>query len=290
MNGHKQTRDGECLTEDLISGYLEGSLTPVVKAACEVHLIGCDRCRESLATLMRLLRADIAPEESVEIDAAVAEWDRRNLAPARQNRSTGVWRRIFYAAGIAAVIVLAVLFVARPFSQPTAEDLVQDLLQKNRPFNAQLASQPYLALITTRSAQDESSYDALAEEMTRRAADAYRLGRFYLVKKDYDKAVQYLENAARDPNAPADVHNDLGVSYLERNANGDFERAQRGFTSALAIDDGFRPAVFNLSLLYEQQGMTADAEKQWTRYLELDSGSGWAQEVRRKLSRKDFGR
>jgi hypothetical protein len=187
VNGHKQTRDGECLTEDLISGYLEGSLTPVVKAACEVHLIGCDRCRESLATLMRLLRADIAPEESVEIDAAVAEWDRRNLAPARQNRSTGVWRRIFYAAGIAAVIVLAVLFVARPFSQPTAEDLVQDLLQKNRPFNAQLASQPYLALITTRSAQDESSYDALAEEMTRRAADAYRLGRFYLVKKDYDR-------------------------------------------------------------------------------------------------------
>jgi tetratricopeptide (TPR) repeat protein len=290
VNSHKHTTDGECLTEELISGYLEGSLTPVVKAACEVHLIGCDRCRESLAALMRLLRTDVDPDENAEIQLAVAEWNRRSLTPVRQRRTSSLWRRIFYAAGIAAVVALALFFGALPLSQPTAEDLVQDILQKTRPFDAQLASQPYLTLSTTRSAPADSSFEALADEMTRRAADAYRLGRFNLVRRDYDKAIQYLEKAAGDRNAPADVHNDLGVGYLQRNDNGDFERAQRAFTGALAIDSGFRPAVFNLSLLYELQGMTADAEKQWTRYLELDSSSGWAQEVRRKLSRKDFGR
>jgi len=58
VNSQRETGNGECLTESLISEYLEGALTPVLKAACEVHLIACDRCRENLATVMRLLRAD----------------------------------------------------------------------------------------------------------------------------------------------------------------------------------------------------------------------------------------
>ena len=289
MNSQNETRDGECLTEDLISGYLEGSLTPIVKAACELHLIGCDQCRESLATLMRLLRSDIDPEEGAELQLAITQWDRGNLTPIRPVRSTGFWKRVSYIAGIAAVLVLALMF-GLPSWQSTAEDLVQDLLQKTRPFDAQLSRQPYLARSATRSGENTGSSERLAEEMRSRAADSYQLGRFYLLREDYETAVQFLEKAAAEPNTSSEVHNDLGVGYLQRNQEGDLERARREFENAIAEDNMFRPAVFNLSLLYELNGMTAESEGLWKRYLELDPNSGWSQEVRRKLSRKDFGK
>jgi len=281
VNSQKETRDGECLTEELISGYLEGVLTPVVKAACEVHLIGCDRCRENLATLMRLLRTDVDPEEAAHVELAVATWENRIVTPPTRGWSTGTWRRAFYFGGVAAVVVLLTLFLA---GRPTAEDLVQDVLQKRRPFDAQMSSQPYQALNSTRSPEAPPSYEGLTEEMANRAADAYRLGRLHLANKDFQKAIEYLRPASADPGASPEIHNDLGVAYLKRaEGEDDFEQARRQFETAIATDKNFEPAVFNLALVYEITGMTSAAEQQWKRYLELDSTSGWAQEVRNKL-------
>ena len=285
MNSHNETRD-ECLTEDLISGYLEGSLAPLVKAACEMHLIGCDRCRENLATLMRLLRSDTDPEEEAEVHLALNQWDRRNTPPLQRPRPR-LWRRVGYIAGIAAVLVLAVMF-GLPSSDSSAEELVQGLLQKTRPFDAQLARQPYLALTRTRSAENPASSGRLAEEMKDRSADDYRFGRFYLVQRDYQMAIQFLQKAAAGSRTPSEVHNDLGVGYLMRHGNGDLELAQREFENAIAQDPTFQPAVFNLALLHEFNGMTDEAEQQWKRYLELDPNSGWAEEARSR--RKDLGR
>jgi len=288
VNSHNETRD-ECLSEELISGYLEGSLAPFVKAACEMHLIGCDRCRENLATLMRLLRSDTDPEEEPDVSLALTQWDRRNPAPLPRRKPQPFWKRAGYIAGIAAILVLGVVFVL-PLSDSTAEDLVQDLLQKNRPFDAQLASQPYLALATTRSAETPVPSERLAEEMTNRSADDYRLGRFYLIQHDYPTAIQLLRKAATGAGTPAEVHNDLGVGYFKRNETGDHELAEQAFKSAIAQDRDFQPAVFNLALLHESNGKTAEAEQQWKRYLELDPNSGWAQEVRARLLRKDFAK
>lgn len=290
MNSQRESAKGECLTEGLISGYLEGVLTPVVKTACEVHLIACDQCRERLAAFMRLLRADIDPEEKEEIDRATIQWDRRNLRPVPPVRRSGVWKGIFYGlGGVAAVFVL--VLVGFYWGQPPGEDLIQALLERARPFDAQLSGQPYRPLIATRGPEDSApQFDLLAEEMTKRAADAYRLGRLSLIEGDYGKAITQLQMAASDPNAPPEVHNDLGVGYLQRDAEGDSERALGEFKDALARNDSFLPASFNLALLYEHNGMTKEAQQQWNRYLELDSNSGWAQEVRSRLSRKDFRR
>jgi tetratricopeptide (TPR) repeat protein len=289
VNSRRETGNGECLTENLISQYLEGALTPVVKAACEVHLIACDRCREHLATVMRLLRADVDQEEEAELQRAAAQWERRNLQAVPARRPAAVWKRVSYAfVGVAAIFVMALLFRGFFFmGQPTAEDIVQALLEKNRPFDAQMSRQPYLELNRTRSSESGPQFGLLSEEMTKRAADAYRLGRFYLIEGNYNKAIDQLQTAAGDPNAPPEVHNDLGVGYLQRYGEGDFERARREFEIALNKNKGFPPAIFNLSILYERNGMSADAEQHWKRYLELDSDSGWAQEVRKKSSRKD---
>ena len=290
MNSQKDTLGGECLTDDLISGYLEGTLTPVVKAACEVHLVGCDRCRVNLATLMRLLRTEVGRDESAETELAVAEWDRRIVAKPRRGWATGTWKRVYSVFGIAAIVVLAVFVSRLPFRQPTAEDLVQEYLHKNRPFNAQMSSQPYLELAATRNPGVRPSYEGLAEEMVNRSADAYRMGRLHLANRNFDSAVPLLEKASQASGAASEVHNDLGVAYLQRAQGGDFERARREFELALRADDTFKPAVFNLALLYEISGLTEQAEHQWKRYLELDSDTGWAEEVRNKLTRKDLAR
>ena len=290
MNSSNDTANGDCLTEDLISGYLEGVLTPVVRSACEVHLVTCDRCRENLATFMRLLREDVDPEEEAELNRALAQWDRRELKPnPARSRGSTFWRRVsFGLGGVAAALVVTLILRSVLFwGQPSAEDLVQALLENKRPFDAQLSHQPYVALSRTRGLELNTPA-SLLDEMTKRSADAYRLGRFYLAIGEFSKAVEQLQIAAADPKAPPEVHNDLGVGYLQRYADGDFERSLEELSNALKQNPTFLPAIFNLSLLYEQKGLTSDAEREWKRYLSLDSTSGWADEVRQKLSRKDF--
>src|SRR5688572_24646194 len=101
---------GQCLTEDTITEYLEGALDPVVTAACEVHLIACDRCREGLALYMRVLRTDITPEETGRVDRLTETWDRRKTPAPTPARSKGPRRRTFFLslASVAAAAVFGV--------------------------------------------------------------------------------------------------------------------------------------------------------------------------------------
>lgn len=286
MNFKNEARNGECLDEDLISGYLEGVLTPVVKTACEDHLIVCDGCRERLAAFMRLLRTESGAEEEAEIDAALARWDResvRSIPPAQQTPS---WKRIGLAGGgFAAAALLVGLFF---WLQPSG-NIVEDWLKTNRPTHARLSDQQFLPLNITRGPGDNARYDLLLEEMRETGADAYTLGRFYLILHRYDDAVRQLRTAADAPNASAEIRNDLGVGYFERENDGDSERALQEFQAALALDEEFLPAVFNLCLLYEREGKTAEAQEQWRRYLELDPDSAWAGEISVPFSRKEPG-
>jgi tetratricopeptide (TPR) repeat protein len=287
VNTQSETGKGECLSGELISGYLEGTLTPVVKAACEVHLIACDLCRESLANLMRLLNADVSPEETAAIDMAVSRWSDRGLRAVPSRREVRVWRPLYLWLGSVAAILL--VGIALWHGRRPDEDLIQQLLSKSRPFDARLSDQPYLPLTRTRSATT-NGVEGLVEDMQAHSKDAYLIGRSYLVTHNYAEAIRQLRIAASDPKAPARVLNDLGVAYLERYSEGDAEHARQEFDAALAQDPQFSPAIFNLSLLYERQGKIADAQKQWQRYLELDGSSGWADEIRQKAEEKDLAK
>src|SRR5881409_1682363 len=63
LSGDTAMKHGQCMTDETLTGYLEDVLEPVVKAACEVHLIACDRCRGHLAMYMRVLRTETTPDE-----------------------------------------------------------------------------------------------------------------------------------------------------------------------------------------------------------------------------------
>jgi tetratricopeptide (TPR) repeat protein len=119
--------------------------------------------------------------------------------------------------------------------------------------------------------------------MTRLSANSHEMGRFYLLQKDFNRAIPYLEIAEREVGAGPAVHNDLGVAYLESGNVSQLEKAGPEFQHALRDDPSFATAGFNLALFYERTNAAALAEAQWKRYLEIDRNSDWAQEARERL-------
>lgn len=120
------------------------------------------------------------------------------------------------------------------------------------------------------------------------------LGRYYLARRDFDKAIsQFTESLKSGPNN-AQAHSDLGAALLERGKlakqNGETERARVDFARslehlnrAIEIDAGVEEAIFNRALAFQEMELSSQAEEEWKRYLEKDSRSKWADEARQFL-------
>jgi tetratricopeptide (TPR) repeat protein len=159
----------------------------------------------------------------------------------------------------------------------SASEVVQLLLSQQRPFELQLANQPHLPILRTRGAEDPGvSYGLLAGELTRLSADSHQMGRFYLIQKDFQRAINYLELAEKEIGASPEIHNDLGVAYLEGGGESRLQKAAQEFQHALEKDPSFAPAVFNLAVFHERTGAMGEAEAHWRRYLQLDTNSAWS--------------
>jgi len=278
---------GQCLTEETLTDYLEGGLEPAVKAASEVHLLACDACRSKLAFWMRLLQQDVTQEEADTLGNIRAEWEKQTVSSPvpRKNYVSGRLLLAVAAVVMIAVAALSIWLLRQRSSEPrSAGEVVQLLLDQNRPFESRLAGERYQAIRRTRgSTSPEVSYNLLAGEMTRLAATSHEMGRFYLLQKQFSRAVSYLEIAEREVGAGAAVHNDLGVAYLENGSPAQLQKAGAEFSHALRDDPKFAAAAFNLALFYERTNATSQAQAQWKKYLELDPSSEWAQEARERL-------
>jgi tetratricopeptide (TPR) repeat protein len=278
---------GQCLTEDTLTDYLEGGLDPAIKVASEVHLVGCDPCRSKLGFYMRLLNEDITADETAMVESFTAEWEKKSKG--RIAHRSSIWKNWFLSgAAVAAALIMAVVsarLVMDRMSEPdSASDVVQLLLSQQRPFELQMSNELHLPILRTRGTVDPGvSYGLLAGELTRLSADSHEMGRFYLVQKDFKRALDYLELAEKEVGANAEIHNDLGVAYLEGSGEAGLQRAVQEFRHALQVNPSFAPAVFNLAMLYERMGAVSDAEAQWKRYLQVDSNSGWSVEARTRL-------
>lgn len=278
---------GQCLTEETLIEYLEGGLDPAIKAASEVHLVACDDCRLRLAFYMRVLDEEISPDEAATIQLVTAEWDKK--AKDRMPRRTGTWEGWFLSVSAIAALgvmgLVSVRFISERMTEPdSATEVVQLLLSQQRPFEPRMSGQPHLPILRTRGTADPGvSYGLLAGELTRLSADSHQMGRFYLLQKDFKRAIGYLELAEKEVGARAEIHNDLGVAYLEGGGEARLQKAAQEFQHALAADAALTPAIFNLAVFYERTGSTSEAESQWKRYLQLDSNSAWSVEARTRL-------
>jgi tetratricopeptide (TPR) repeat protein len=236
---------------------------------------------------MRLLDEDVNPQEAEELQQITAQWGKRpNQTLPHSAKPYRRWTLVF--AGAAASLLAGVLvfnFALDWTADPdSATEVVQLLLAQSRPFEARLSDQPHLPIVRTRGVESGVAYGLLAREMTRLSANTHEMGRFYLLQKDFERAINYLAMAEQEAGTPAAVHNDLGVAFLESGVEEGVRKAGGEFRHALELDESYAPAVFNLALLNERTGAIAQAETHWRRFLELETGTPWAAEARARLA------
>jgi CHAT domain-containing protein len=119
--------------------------------------------------------------------------------------------------------------------------------------------------------------------------DSHGIGVWRLVMGHADDAVADLRDAAQREPSNARVLNDLAVGLTElAEARDDPSTLIDAFTaadSAVRLDASLPEAQFTLAMLLEQLYLPSEAIAAWTRYLELDGKSPWADEARASLAK-----
>src|SRR5262245_30974515 len=186
---------------------------------------------------MRILAEAVTAEESTLLEAVTEQWEREKEKGGTTRRALRLPRFMMplaVAATLVAAIVTVKLLVNYGASPKSGSDVVQLLLTQHRPFESRMAGEPYVPIVRTRGTDDPRvSYPLVAGEMTRLSANSHEMGRFYLLQKDFDRAIPYLEIAAREVGATPAVHNDLAVAYLESGNAARIEKAGDEFRQAL---------------------------------------------------------
>jgi CHAT domain-containing protein len=148
----------------------------------------------------------------------------------------------------------------------------------------------------TASLAGERAERTLLDAVSERPGPGARhaLGRLYLMKKEFDKAIDQFEEALKsDPNNTK-LHSDFGAALLEKAA---FEwptglpgsretllaKSLNYLNKALELDGSLLEARFNRALLYQSLGLPRQAIEDWRKYLESDANSQWTEEARRNL-------
>jgi CHAT domain-containing protein len=89
----------------------------------------------------------------------------------------------------------------------------------------------------------------------------------------------------------ADVFNDLSAALLVRADEPDEADAAvdalAAADRALAIDPRFEPALFNRALALSRMGLNWESRQAWSRYLEVDRSSPWADEALQRMHALD---
>ncbi|HEX5870897.1 MAG TPA: hypothetical protein VFY65_10795, partial [Longimicrobium sp.] len=104
-----------------------------------------------------------------------------------------------------------------------------------------------------------------------------------------DRSISYLQSASRLSEQPAPVLADLSAAHLMRARGAESPRslyqALEVADRAVELDSTLATARFNAAAALEGMGAVEQAREAWSRYLALDSTSGWADEARRRRAR-----
>jgi len=154
-------------------------------------------------------------------------------------------------------------------------------LASARAFEGRIAGHAYGEFIRTREVVSNEKTPSSPLKVPN--AGNEELGRFYLEHADFQNAVRYLESAKAEHPTSLSIRNDLGIAYMEGSEESALIKAVGELRQALALNPQYEPALFNLAIAYERLGYLPEAEQQLKLYLQVDSESAWAQEVKSKL-------
>jgi CHAT domain-containing protein/Flp pilus assembly protein TadD len=178
--------------------------------------------------------------------------------------------------------------------------------REQRPVEVRLTQLNYAPFSTTRGDGSERVNSFERDSAERYLMDAVRdhpgaasynaLGKLYLARKDFDRAIAQFEQALKaDPNN-AQAYADLGAALLEKGkidktgpepgkGMEELARSRENLNRALQLDPNLLEALFNRALCSEYQLTREQAEADWKEYLKRDPDSPWAKEARERLKR-----
>ena len=176
--------------------------------------------------------------------------------------------------------------------------------REERPIEARISNFEYAPFVISRGLAEEKVDQKQLSRAELTLLDAltahpspevhHALGKVYLAKKEFDKAIEQFDTAIKsDPNS-AQLYADLGAAWLEKGkvdtqgadsgkGMAELGRALENLNKALGINPNSLEALFNRALCEEQMTLYAQAENDWREYLNRDSTSAWANEARRRL-------
>jgi tetratricopeptide (TPR) repeat protein len=276
----------EHLDKHTLSRYLGGDLPEQELSYCQRHLVGCNSCRRELALLVQILDEDVLPEELAILDTVgTAAPHPGHIAAQPLNLYARFCQWLRPGWKLAVVSASAIMIVAASWTLlfKNSSDTALQLARSERTFEARLAGQPYSEFVRTRTGSVTNNAASGNDELRRLGANHVEMGRFYLQQEEFAKAIAQLEDAKKQKPDAIEICNDLGVAYMESALDGSLEKAVDQFRRALQLNPRYEPALFNLALAYERMGHFSEAGQELRLYLQTDSDSDWAKEVKSKL-------
>lgn len=293
----------EIVEDELINEYLAGELSQTERQQFEETFLASPKHQQKLRAAQAVNRyfdrGSTPPTPAPTISQRLRSW----LTP--------FWLPVAVPVGVAVLIVLGVLIRPGYFFQSDLEKGLVALNQaykEERPVEARVSQLDHAPFITRRGGEPErvntlerNQAQLLLSEALKKKADAdsyHGLGKFYLLQKEPDKAIEYLEQARNANDKNAQIYADLGAAYLERGKLGleagspdtpsgkgleDLGRSLEYLKQALELKPNLLEALFNRALVHQYQGLNQQAEADWRSYLEKDPNSAWAKEAQQKL-------
>ena len=292
----------EIVEDELIDEYFAGDLSQTERKQFEEAFLASPERQQKLQAaqaVTRYFHRSTPPTPAPTIFQTLRKWLTPFSVPVGVPVAVGV------------LIVVGVLIWRGGSGQ---SDLEKGLLALNnayrqeRPVEARVSQLDHAPFITRRGAEPERvntlersrAQVLLSEALNKKAsAESYHgLGKFYLLQKDPDKAIEYLEQARKANGSNAQIYADLGAAYLERGKRGletgssdtptgkgveDLGRSFEYLKQALELNPNLLEAVFNRALVHQYQGLNQQAEADWRSYLEKDPNSPWATEAQQNL-------
>ncbi len=299
----------EIAEDELIDEYLAEKLSEDERERFEQNFLRTPHRNQKLrfARALRRHLSTVTPQANV-------------IKPAKFS-SLKLGRQPFFASPLALAAVLLIIAgigfaVWRGFIYQSDVDkgliALNSAYREQRPFEARMTQLDYAPFVTTRgpgtSTVNESELrraeltllEALNKNPTPEVHHA--LGKVYLAKKDFDRAIEQFDEALKGDPRNAKLNSDLGAAYLEKakidlgrgraNPNSsesgkgmeDLARSLEPLNRALELNPNLPEALFNRALVYQEMVLPQQAEEDWKKYLEKDPNSKWADEARRHLN------
>lgn len=259
-----------CPEPETLAAFADGSLEPATRAVVSRHVADCNSCLWVIREATRYAREPV-PAESPRL------------------------RYLPVAAGFILAIVSAVIAV-RYRTDPVRRMAAAVHESGVRTFEGRLARFDFARYTSTRSLGGAETAVATAakgviEETTdpQSATEWHRRGVAALLADRIELAVHDLETAVRLAPRSAVFRSDLAAARLALGSVHADERelhlALADADDALRLGPGSEDALFNRAVVLERLGERDAARSAYRAYLEVDSASPWAEEVRWRMNR-----